>query len=144
MMVRHKFLFERARSPPRVIDWSADDAVGELFATPLLGPWSPPASDASRRIKDITYGKNTADYRLYASVCPPQRRVTWADTAKAVRVLGIEPMTAEFLRLNGPHPMTPDRSSPVSKRRWDGLVRTWKGNLHAWAAAWKRANESAK
>jgi len=137
----HKFLFERAQSPPRVVDWSTDEAVAELMATPLLGPWSPPLFTTSkRREKDILIGKNTPDYRLFTSVCPPQRRVAWMGTAKALRVLGVEPLSQAFLRDHGPHPVTPDRTTPMAKRRWDGLVRMWKGNIHSWAEAWKRAN----
>lgn len=61
----------------------------------------------ARRQKDIDYGKNTIGYDRYIQAIPKK------DRAKE-------------------HPKTPPKYVKYSRRGWDGMVRLWRKQLHAW------------
>ena len=63
-----------------------------------------------QRQKQVDFGKNTIDYARYSKLVPRFRR------------------TPE-------DPTTPDISDPMSKRRFDGKVKAWRRQLHAWGNA---------
>ncbi|KAI8825133.1 histone RNA hairpin-binding protein RNA-binding domain-containing protein [Fimicolochytrium jonesii] len=60
-----------------------------------------------QRQKQIDYGKNTAGYQRYIAMIPKQRR-------------------------KRSDPETPKKETKCSKRCWDGLIRQWRRELHAW------------
>ncbi|KAL0123862.1 hypothetical protein PUN28_006004 [Cardiocondyla obscurior] len=61
----------------------------------------------ARRQKEIDYGKNTIGYDRYIQLIPKEAR------------------TRE-------HPRTPPKYIKYSRRGWDGMVRLWRKQLHAW------------
>ena len=61
----------------------------------------------TRRQKQIAYGKNTEEYEFYARQVHKMNR-----TRK--------------------HPATPDKFDRVSRRRFDGRIRSWKIQIHRW------------
>jgi len=61
----------------------------------------------ARRQKEIDYGKNTIGYDRYVQLVPKETR------------------THE-------HPRTPPKYIKYSRRGWDGMVRLWRKQLHAW------------
>uniref|UniRef100_A0A0B6ZTD4 Histone RNA hairpin-binding protein RNA-binding domain-containing protein n=1 Tax=Arion vulgaris TaxID=1028688 RepID=A0A0B6ZTD4_9EUPU len=71
-----------------------------------------------RKEKDITYGKNTADYKLYIEKVP--RRTRSRDKKR--------------------HPRTPEKHIKCSRRSWDAQVKTWKLRLHSWASGYMKDN----
>ena len=60
-----------------------------------------------QREKQISYGKNTIGYDRYTTAVPRHRRTRQ-------------------------HPRTPDVHKKMSKRAWEGLIRKWRRDLHAW------------
>jgi len=58
-----------------------------------------------RRTKDIQLGKNTQDYMKYRS-----------QTAKESRLPSM--------------PQTPNKYQKISRRRWDGIIKSWKLRIH--------------
>lgn len=68
-----------------------------------------PAQILERRNKQIEMCKNTAMYKRYLEEVPKESRGT-------VRK----------------HPRTPDPTKKCSSRLWDGLMSSWRKNLHAW------------
>jgi len=62
-----------------------------------------------RRTKDIEYGKNTQDYVTYREEIP-----------KEDRKCGM--------------PTTPNKFAKMGRRRWDGLVKAWKINVHRYVS----------
>lgn len=61
----------------------------------------------SRRQKQIEYGKNTENYKLYASKVP---------------------LNSRRPRM----PQTPDKKRKLSRKHWDSMVKRWKLNVHQW------------
>ncbi|XP_017878282.1 histone RNA hairpin-binding protein [Ceratina calcarata] len=61
----------------------------------------------ARRQKEIDYGKNTIGYDRYIQAVPKEKR------------------TKE-------HPRTPPKYIKYSRRGWDGMVRSWRKQLHLW------------
>lgn len=61
----------------------------------------------ARRQKEIDYGKNTIGYDRYIQAVPKEKR------------------TKE-------HPRTPPKYIKYSRRGWDGMVRSWRKQLHMW------------
>lgn len=69
-----------------------------------------PSSEKRRleqRQKQIEYGKNTIGYKVYTKVIKKENR-------------------------KKTDPWTPDKYTKCSKRCWDGMVRTWRRQLHSW------------
>ncbi|TMW67072.1 hypothetical protein Poli38472_012188 [Pythium oligandrum] len=60
----------------------------------------------AQRQKQIDYGKNTLGYDRYCAQVPRRER------------------------RRGEHPMTPDKTLKVSKKRFDGMIRVWRQALH--------------
>jgi len=58
-----------------------------------------------RRSKEIQYGKNTQDYMEYRRRVPKESRMPSM-------------------------PQTPNKYLKLSRRRWDGIVKSWKLNIH--------------
>mmetsp|Transcript_33499 Transcript_33499/g.56264 ORF Transcript_33499/g.56264 Transcript_33499/m.56264 type:complete len:237 (+) Transcript_33499:363-1073(+) len=63
-----------------------------------------------QRLKQLDYGRNTLGYERYIETVPKHKRG----------------------RHNPSHPMTPDVQQICSKRSWDGQVKKWRRELHAW------------
>jgi len=61
----------------------------------------------SQRQKQIDYGKNTVGYENFVKLIPKDKRLK-------------------------EHPRTPDKYQVCSKRAWDGQVRKWRRQLHAY------------
>jgi len=61
----------------------------------------------NQRQKQIDYGKNTDGYTNYTALIPKDKRLK-------------------------EHPRTPDKYQICSKRAWDGQVRKWRRQLHAY------------
>jgi len=70
----------------------------------------------SRREKQIAYGKNTVDYDKYMELVPRAERK--------------ERM-----------PRTPNKNKKSSRRQWDGMVKTWKQQIHATVKALEGGDE---
>ncbi|ORX55261.1 hypothetical protein BCR36DRAFT_410203 [Piromyces finnis] len=69
-----------------------------------------PSSEERRleqRQKQIEYGKNTIGYKIYTKVIKKEKR-------------------------KKTDPWTPDKYTKCSKRCWDGMVRSWRRQLHNW------------
>ena len=62
-----------------------------------------------RRQKQIDYGKNTLAYDQYLKKVPKESRPFFM-------------------------PRTPDKNVQYSRRQWDGLIKAWKLQVHAWNA----------
>ena len=62
-----------------------------------------------RRQKQIDYGKNTLAYDQYLKKVPKETRPFFM-------------------------PRTPDKNIQYSRRQWDGLIKAWKLQVHAWNA----------
>ncbi|CAM9938225.1 unnamed protein product [Scytosiphon promiscuus] len=60
----------------------------------------------AQRQKQIDFGKNTAGYDKYLATVPRRKR-------------------------KREHPTTPNKYHKMSKRRWDGKIRSWRRQLHA-------------
>jgi len=58
-----------------------------------------------RRSKEIQYGKNTQDYVKYRNQTPKEYRLASM-------------------------PKTPDKYQKISRRRWDGIIKSWKLKIH--------------
>lgn len=58
-----------------------------------------------RRNRDITYGKSTENYMVYRDKIPRE------DRSRSM-------------------PRTPDKYQKMSRRRWDGQIKSWKLNIH--------------
>ena len=69
-----------------------------------------------RREKQIEYGKNTVDYDRYIELV---RREDRKDRM----------------------PRTPNKNRKYSRRQWDGLVKSWKQNIHNTVAALEAAED---
>ncbi|XP_046996791.1 uncharacterized protein LOC124612560 [Schistocerca americana] len=61
----------------------------------------------ARRQKQIDYGKNTIGYDRYRQLVPKEKRTNR-------------------------DPRTPPKHVKYSRRAWDGMVRIWRQQLHAW------------
>lgn len=61
----------------------------------------------SQRKKQVDYGKNTDTYKRYREEVPKYKR-------------------------GKSNPWTPDINRKMSKRRFDGIIRSWRRQLHAW------------
>lgn len=70
-----------------------------------------------RRQKQIDYGKNTLAYDQYLKNVPKETRPFFM-------------------------PRTPDKNIQYSRRQWDGLIKAWKLQVHAWNADGKFHNFS--
>eukprot|EP00092_Neocalanus_flemingeri_P109042 GFUD01140086.1.p1 GENE.GFUD01140086.1~~GFUD01140086.1.p1 ORF type:complete len:230 (-),score=69.13 GFUD01140086.1:63-752(-) len=70
----------------------------------------------NRREKQIAYGKNTVDYDKYAEL------VKRADRKDRM-------------------PRTPNKNRKYSRRQWDGLVKTWKQQIHSTVTALEGVEE---
>lgn len=69
-----------------------------------------PSSEERRleqRQKQIEYGKNTIGYKIYTKTIKKDKR-------------------------KKTDPWTPDKYTKCSKRCWDGMVRSWRRQLHNW------------
>lgn len=64
----------------------------------------------ARRQKQIDYGKNTIGYDRYRQLVPKEKRTNR-------------------------DPRTPPKHVKYSRRAWDGMVRIWRQQLHAWDPA---------
>eukprot|EP00092_Neocalanus_flemingeri_P039410 GFUD01042909.1.p1 GENE.GFUD01042909.1~~GFUD01042909.1.p1 ORF type:complete len:110 (+),score=34.01 GFUD01042909.1:208-537(+) len=60
----------------------------------------------NRKEKQLAYGKNTMDYDKYAKLVRKEDR-------------------------KDRMPRTPEGNRKYSRRKWDGLVKTWKQQIHA-------------
>ena len=72
---------------------------------------APSAQAIAKRTQQVDFGKNTVGYANYVRLVP-----------KHARQKGIEDI----------YPTTPDPTRPLSKRRFDGVVRAWRRRLHKW------------
>jgi hypothetical protein len=88
----------------RVKSSSSSDGAPEGFN--LVERISDPHKLASRR-KQIDFGKNTLSYERYSREVPRSAR-------------------------KETDPKTPDITNPMSKRRFDGMIKAWRRGLHEW------------
>lgn len=135
-----------ARYVPTPREMEAAYALVALSRHPLEGAWAPPSSAKEwRYARDISIGKNTAGYALYAATVPREQRVPWQETNEAATRLVGTTTGAAFLDAFGPHPVTPTRFRPNgaerSKRDWDGMMRAWKCGVRRWSDAYMRTHE---
>lgn len=103
--VRHTVLGRRRDTPAR----DSVDGKSNVASTP--------ERRLSQRQKQVTIGKNTAEYDTYVRCVPKDER----DGNK------------EFIGSPRPHPRTPDPRRHMSKRAFDGRVRAWRRALHTWS-----------
>ena len=73
--------------------------------------------ELQRRQKTIDYGKNTLAYKQYIAQVPKSER---------------RPYNL---------PNTPNKNKNHSRRQWDGSIKAWKLQLHAWYNTVKEAKE---
>jgi len=73
----------------------------------------------SQRQKQIDYGKNTVGYENFIKLIPKDKRLK-------------------------EHPRTPDKYQVCSKRAWDGQVRKWRRQLHAYDPEGELSDDDAE
>ena len=93
---------------PIVVSKKNEGSKG-LSSSTMKGDTEEERRKIATRLKNITYGKNTRGYERYVGLVPKTDRAGYSE-----------------------HPRTPNPYEAISRRNWEGRIKTWRRELHKW------------